>query len=87
MIVPLIMTSEEAVRGWNKPIRLLWIDGDHRYEPMKLDFKLWEPHVVEGGIIARHDTIRKRGPKQVLWEKFSDLTDCGKSPSLTTSRP
>jgi Methyltransferase domain len=43
MSVPLIMTSEEAVRGWNKPIRFLWIDGDHRYEPMKLDFKLWEP--------------------------------------------
>jgi hypothetical protein len=24
--------------------------------------------VVEGGIIAMHDTIRKKGPKRVLWE-------------------
>jgi hypothetical protein len=33
-----------------------------------LDFTLWEPHVVVGGIIAMHDTIRKKGPKRVLWE-------------------
>lgn len=67
-VVPMIMTSEEASRGWNQPIRLLWIDGDHRYEPAKLDFTLWEPHLVEGGILAMHDTIRKQGPKRVLWE-------------------
>jgi len=62
------MTSEEAAQGWNKPIRLLWIDGDHRYESTKLDFTLWEPFLVEGGILAMHDIIRKPGPKKVLWE-------------------
>jgi MMP 1-O-methyltransferase len=67
-VVPMIMTSEEASRGWNHPVRVLWIDGDHRYEAAKLDFTLWEPHLVEGGIVAMHDTIRKRGPKRVLWE-------------------
>ncbi|MBI2985722.1 MAG: class I SAM-dependent methyltransferase [Deltaproteobacteria bacterium] len=67
-VVPMVMTSEEAAKGWSKPIRLLWIDGDHRYEQVKRDFLLWEPHVVEGGIIAMHDTIRKKGPKRVLWE-------------------
>ena len=25
---------------------------------------------VEGGIIAMHDTIRKKGPKKVLWENI-----------------
>ena len=68
-VVPMIMTSEEAARGWNQPVRLLWIDGDHRYPAAKLDFTLWEPHLVEGGILAMHDTIRKRGPKRVLWEE------------------
>jgi predicted O-methyltransferase YrrM len=68
-VVPMIMTSEAAAKGWDKPVRLLWIDGDHRYEPSKLDFTLWEPYVVNGGIIAMHDTIRKKGPKRVLWEK------------------
>jgi MMP 1-O-methyltransferase len=69
-VVPMIMTSEAAAQKWDKPIRLLWIDGDHRYEPANLDFKLWEPFVVEGGIIAMHDTIRKKGPKKVLWENI-----------------
>jgi hypothetical protein len=35
-----------------------------------LDFHLWEPHVIEGGIVAMHDTIRKKGPKRVLWESI-----------------
>ena len=68
-VVPLIMTSEAAAKNWRQPICLLWIDGDHRYEPTKLDFSLWEPHLVEGGILAMHDTIRKPGPKRVLWEE------------------
>jgi len=68
LVAPMMMTSAQAASGWDKPVRLLWIDGDHRYEAAKLDFTLWEPHVVEGGILALHDTIRKKGPKRVLWE-------------------
>jgi predicted O-methyltransferase YrrM len=67
-VIPMIMTSKEAARDWRQPIRLLWIDGDHRYESVKQDFLLWEPFLVDGGIIAMHDTIRKKGPKKVLWE-------------------
>jgi predicted O-methyltransferase YrrM len=67
-VVPLMMTSAEACRGWDQPVRLLWIDGDHRYEAAKLDFAAWEPHLVPGGILAMHDTMRKKGPKRVLWE-------------------
>jgi predicted O-methyltransferase YrrM len=67
-VIPMIMTSKEAASDWSQPIRLLWIDGDHRYESVKQDFLLWEPFVVDGGIIAMHDTIRKQGPKKVLWE-------------------
>jgi hypothetical protein len=40
----MVMTSEATAQHWDKPIRLLWIDGDHRYEPTKLDFSMWEPH-------------------------------------------
>ncbi|HXG50935.1 MAG TPA: class I SAM-dependent methyltransferase [candidate division Zixibacteria bacterium] len=68
-VVPMITTSERAAENWSRPIRLLWIDGDHRYGAVRLDFKLWEPHVVEGGIIAMHDSIRKPGVKRVLWEE------------------
>ena len=65
-VVPMIMTSEEAAKGWNQPIRLLWIDGDHRYEPAKLDFTLWEPFLVEGGILALH--LVEAGPAAGLGE-------------------
>lgn len=79
-VVPMIMTSETAAQGWQKPVRLLWIDGDHRYASANLDFLLWEPHLAEGGILAMHDTIRKPGPKRVLWEhvfrsnRFQEIT-------------
>ena len=69
-VSPMVMTSEQAAVGWNRPIRMLWIDGDHRYDAVKLDYSLWEPHLVEGGILAMHDTIRKQGPKRVLWENI-----------------
>jgi len=61
-----ITTSEEAARGGNKSIRRLWIDGVHRHESAKLDFGMWEPFSVEGGILAMHDIMRKNGPKIVL---------------------
>jgi predicted O-methyltransferase YrrM len=78
-VVPMMMTSEAAAKGWNQPIRLLWIDGDHRYEAARRDFLLWEPHIIKDGIVAMHDTIRKKGPKRVLWEgifrsnRFQDI--------------
>lgn len=84
-LAPMIMTSEEAARGWNKPIRLLWIDGDHRHESTKLEFALWEPHVVEGGILAMHDTIKKKGPKRVLWEPCFARVAFKKLPLSTAS--
>lgn len=65
-IVPIVMRSEEAAAGWSQPIRLLWIDGAHEYEMVRRDFELWEPHLVDGGIIALHDTIGYfAGPKKV----------------------
>ncbi len=69
-VAPMVMTSEQAAQGWDTPVRLLWIDGDHRYAAVKLDYTLWEQHLVEGGILAMHDTIRKMGPKRVLWENI-----------------
>jgi len=52
---PVVATSEEAAKTWGRPIRLLFIDGDHRYESTRRDFELWSRFVVEGGYIAFHD--------------------------------
>jgi len=70
IVVPIVKTSEEAAEGWNKPIEFLFIDGAHEYELVKLDFELWHPHLIKGGVIAFHDTTgdRLEGPKRVVEE-------------------
>ena len=55
IVEPIVMKSEEAIKGWNKPIGLIFIDGDHSYGAVKQDFELWSPFLVDGGIIAFHD--------------------------------
>lgn len=55
LIEPIVKKSKDAVKNWNKPIEFLWIDGDHSYAGAKEDFILWEPFVIDGGIIAFHD--------------------------------
>lgn len=58
-IIPIVKKSQEAAIGWDKPIGLLWIDGDHTYLGAKSDFELYFPFVVDGGIVAFHDTTDK----------------------------
>jgi len=40
---------------WDKPISLLFIDGDHSYEGVMDDTLAWESAVKSGGIILFHD--------------------------------
>lgn len=57
-----VMTSEEASKNWkDEPIRFLWIDGNHEYEFVKLDYESWEPFLVQGGILAFHDANLSKG--------------------------
>lgn len=66
-------TSMEAVEGWDKPIKLLHIDGAHEYENVKADLEKWSPFVIKGGFIAMDDVGKVnagliRGPRQVFEE-------------------
>jgi len=54
-ITPLKGRSDEIVRQWHRPIRLLFIDGDHSYEGVKMDYDLWSPFVSLHGFVAFHD--------------------------------
>lgn len=54
--VPVAAVSEDAVRGFGHAVRLVFIDGDHRYESVKKDIAAWIPRVIDGGIIAFHDS-------------------------------
>jgi glycosyltransferase involved in cell wall biosynthesis/predicted O-methyltransferase YrrM len=61
--------SAVVSKGWDKPVSLLWIDGDHRYESVKRDFECWEPFIVKNGLVAFHDSLDDSlGPAWVIQE-------------------
>jgi MMP 1-O-methyltransferase len=63
--------SEDLGRTWDRPLRMLWIDGDHTYKGVKLDVDLFSPFLVEGAIIAFHDTLHEfDGPMRVFVEQI-----------------
>ena len=62
--------SQDLAQSWDRPLRLLWIDGDHTYEGVRRDFDLFSPFLVEGAIIAFHDTLHEfDGPLRVFVEQ------------------
>ena len=67
VIAPIVKTSEEAAKTFEEPVEFVFIDGAHEYEMVKLDFLLWFPKLIEGGIIAFHDTMAD-GPQKVAEE-------------------
>lgn len=61
--------SSDVAKSWNRPIRLLWIDGDHGYPGAKADFDNFLPHVVPHGFVALHDALHEfSGPIRVFVE-------------------
>lgn len=55
IVHPIINRSEIVARSWRDPVKLLWIDGSHTYAAAQLDFDLWYPFLIKGGLIAYHD--------------------------------
>lgn len=58
-------------------IDFLFIDGDHTYEAVKRDIKLWLPKVKKGGVISGHDydlesvkrAVDEIFPDRKIWDK------------------
>lgn len=49
--------STDMASNWSRPIRLLWVDGNHTYAGAKDDFDGFMPSVIPGGIVAFHDAL------------------------------
>ena len=59
--------SSDLAKTWDRPLRLLWIDGDHSVSGATEDFENFSKHVVPGGIVAFHDVMHFHpGPSQVF---------------------
>jgi hypothetical protein len=68
-VAMLEVSSEVVAPGWNRPIGLLWVDGDHTFEGVRRDIRCWEPHLVSGGLLAFHDASEPSGgPYRVIEE-------------------
>lgn len=65
MVEPIREYSQNVGKEWDKPVELLWIDGAHEYEYVLQDLEIWEQFLIDGGVIAFHDSTMP-GPWKVL---------------------
>lgn len=70
LVTPVKGLSQEVVDGFNEPIELLFVDGSHEEDDVREDFEQWVPKVVEGGVVAFHDTTWHPGVRKVVAEKI-----------------
>ena len=75
------MKSDVLVESWDKPLKVLWVDGDHTYDGAMSDFMLFKDYLMPGAIVCFHDVLHGfDGPIRTFMEKIvlSDLFgDCG----------
>lgn len=56
------VTSDDS-DGWgNRPVGLLFVDGDHTYEGARADIEAWAPHLAENAVIAIDDYVNENYP-------------------------
>ena len=68
------LPSVAAARAFERPIELLFIDGDHATEAVRRDVKAWMPHVIDTGTVVFDDAgDSEDGPGLVVRE----LVDSG----------
>lgn len=71
--------SFELAEIWDKPIGLLWIDGDHTYKGTKADFDGFADHLEDGAIVAIHDVLHEfEGGIRVFMEDILMSRNFGK---------
>lgn len=72
--------SSEVAKTWTRPIRMLWIDGDHSYAGAKGDFDGFTPHLIPGAFVALHDALHEfSGPIRVFVEDILQSSRFGAS--------
>jgi len=75
------MRSEALAEIWDKPLKILWIDGDHTYNGVMKDITLFEKHLKPGALVCFHDVLHEfEGPIRVFMEKIllsDQFWDCG----------
>ena len=61
------LSSEQVAPQWDRPIALLWIDGDHSDRGVRRDFHGWLPHLTSDARVAFDDAVNpKLGPARLI---------------------
>jgi predicted O-methyltransferase YrrM len=75
------MPSARLAASWARPLRLLWIDGDHTRAGARADFDGFAGHLAPGSIVAVHDVLHRfEGPLSLVCEAMvlsSGFGPCG----------
>ena len=67
------ISSEVLAPGWNQPVALLWLDGDHAYEGVRRDFDAWQPHLLPDCDVVLDDADDPElGPYRLVQELAAD---------------
>lgn len=87
-ITTYVMTSQEFAQKYpDRKYEYIYIDGDHSYEGIKLDYELFWPKLTSGGIMSFHDINIKglhHGIEYGVWKLWQELKD-GSKFSFTSS--
>ena len=64
----LVDESMTVAAGWQRPVRVVFVDGDHSFEAASEDVSVWSRHLAPGGFLLLHDSTELNGmvgPQQV----------------------
>lgn len=87
IIVPHRGTSHDVAQRFSERIDLLFIDGDHSYDAVKLDWDSWYPHLHESSWVLFHDVQWAEGVQIVVQRDVLPIaTYSGSLPNLFWAR-
>ena len=67
------LPSTVVAPGWDQPVGMLWLDGDHNYEAVRADFLAWQPHLLPGAAVIFDDATKPDlGPARVVPEAIAE---------------
>ncbi|MEM9373157.1 MAG: class I SAM-dependent methyltransferase [Planctomycetota bacterium] len=68
-------TSAAIAPGWNTPVEMLWIDGDHSHRGVRADWDAWQPHLLRGAAVVFDDAHDPAiGPQALIGELLESGT-------------
>ncbi len=66
LVEPIFLKSTDAIKGWQRPLDLLFIDAAHDYPNVHEDFK-FAKFLKDGAYVVFHDTLNPcDGPAKVI---------------------